>query len=689
VSENGAGRRERGGVRLADHLDALRAADLREVFAFWSGAEAPELQKRELVRRLALAMSDEGAVYRRVRTLTRKVVEVLLLFLRRADYRSDLPGLFRRAPGEEHLGLEYHEAEAGLRALLRRGFLSESIDRAFGQNGRTLYAVPTELGDLLSSLFREETRTVRGVFSLEGHLDGLGATARAALRARMPQLPVAPGPGDVRFVLGEGGAPARLDAVEPEALRSLVRRTVLEDGGILLRADAAARNGASPPWDRKSWGPALEAACAGTVARLTLAEYGIACDDEALVVFHEVVEDALRREAPPEPASDEVLRAGGDLVADVASFLAQVRRNPLRITREGDVHKAARRRIEDGFVFRESVVAGAPEVWALIRAAADHLGLVTVDKEGFLVLRDEAERWSSLPLGDKVAGLYRLALESPGPRGRSLHLAELRLLVADLLREEPARWWAGSSLFVVARLRYLATLDARRIKDRYRDRHFSAYGSAREGVRDLLLDLEGPWLRTLFLLGMLDVAVRDGRPAAVRLSSLGARVLGAATGEAAGVRPCLVTPDFEVVVLPEGDVSDVVHRLDAFAQRVRTGDVVHFRFTKESVEAAVAAGRDVDELLAFLEGRSRGPIPRNVAVTLRGWAAGVVFATLERGVVIRLGKPEILDRVLALAGMKALLSRRLSPTEALLREEPSDRRLLADLRAEGVYLDGR
>jgi hypothetical protein len=39
--------------------------------------------------------------------------------------------------------------------------------------------------------------------------------------------------------------------------------------------------------------------------------------------------------------------------------------------------------------------------------------------------------------------------------------------------------------------------------------------------------------------------------------------------------------------------------------------------------------------------------------------------------------------------MKPLFLRRLSPTEALLREEPSDRRLLADLRAEGVYLDGR
>ena len=46
-------------------------------------------------------MSHEGTVYRRVRTLTRKVLDVLLLLLRRDGYASDLPGLFQRLPGEE------------------------------------------------------------------------------------------------------------------------------------------------------------------------------------------------------------------------------------------------------------------------------------------------------------------------------------------------------------------------------------------------------------------------------------------------------------------------------------------------------------------------------------------------------------------------------------------------------------
>ena len=73
---------------------------------------------------------------------------------------------------------------------------------------------------------------------------------------------------------------------------------------------------------------------------------------------------------------------------------------------------------------------------------------------------------------------------------------------------------------------------------------------------------------------------------------------------------------------------------------------------------------------------------------MRAWAAGVTFGTLERGVVLRLPRAEALDAVLAIAELKPLVVRRLSPTEALLKDEIRDRKGLAALRAEGVVLDG-
>lgn len=667
MSEALASRKDRGGLHLVEHLDAVKISDLRDVYAFWSGGEPPDLPKREIVRQLADVMGDEGTVYRRVRTLTRKVLDVLLLLLRRADYRSDLPGLFRRAAGEEQTALEYHEAEAALKALARRGFVAESVERNNGTQGRPLFAVPVELGDLLTTLFREDTRTVRSVFSLAGFAAALGATERRALGQRFPGLAVEPAPDDAAVILGGLGGPGRVAAVEPAELRALSTRALRSEGGILLRADLAAREGAA--WDRRESAKRLEAAGAGTVARLSLGDYGISCDDEALVVFHEVFEDVLRREAKSAaddssdgaPAADEILRPGGDLIADLSAFLSEVRRAPVRVTREGEVHRAAQRRIEEGFVFPENAVASRADVWKEIRAAADHLGLIGIDRDGYLACRDEVDRFTALPLFAQVKALYRLALEAAGPRGRSLHLCELRRIVTEMLVEDPTRWWTGDSLFAVARLRYLASLDARRIRDRHRDRHFSAFDAVRESLKDLLGDLNGSWRKTLYLLGMLDVAMKDGNCAAVRLSTLGARVLGvvgAADGNGASGRPLLVTPDFEVVVLPEGDVSDCVHRLGAFAQRVRSGDVVHFRFTRESVEGAAAEGKGVEELLSWLAEHARGPVPGNVATSLRAWASAVTFGTLERGVVLRLPKADALDVVLAVPGMSELLVRR-------------------------------
>jgi hypothetical protein len=683
VSEALRLRRERG-VSLEEHLEALRANDLKEVYAFWSGGEAPDLPRREMVRQLTDLMRDESTVYRRVRTLTRKVVDVLLRFLRRPDYASDLPGLFRRLPGDEpEAPLEYHEAETGLRALARRGFLAERPGRALALSGRVLHAVPLELGDLLAAVFREETRTPKSVFSLRGHLATLPLRDREAMRARFPALGAHPGGDDVAAVLGgEGGARALVASLDPVSLRDLVALAV-ERGGVLLRAEAPAPLAAG--WDRRALGKALERGGVGTVTRLALGDYGIACEDEALVVFEEVLDDLLAGPGT-EPEPDEVLQAGGDLAADLLHFLATVRREPLRVTKEGGLHLAAKKRVQSGFVFRESPIVSRAEVFEEIRRAADALGLVTVDPQGFLACRDPAERFAGLPLEEKILGVYRTALERPGPQGtRSLHQHELRAVVEEVLRERPRRWWPGDALASVARARYLATLDERRIRDRHRDRHFSAFQSGREGLGDLLKGVRDGWTRALHVFGILDVATKDGRPAAFRLSSLGERILGApAEGIATGLRPLLVSPDFEVVVLPEGDVSDVVHRLDAYAQRVRTGDVVHFRLTKESVESAVADGRRVEDLLEFLEARSRSPLPQNVAYSLRDWASSVAFATLERGVVLRVEAPEVLDRALAVPGLEALLVRRLGPTDALLREEPSDRRTLADLRAAGV-----
>ncbi len=102
----------------------------------------------------------------------------------------------------------------------------------------------------------------------------------------------------------------------------------------------------------------------------------------------------------------------------------------------------------------------------------------------------------------------------------------------------------------------------------------------------------------------------------------------------------------------------------------------------------MGAGRSTADLLAFLESRSRGGVPQNVAFTIRRWAESVTFATLERGVVLKVDEAAALERILALDGIEALLIRRLGETEALLKDAPKDRKLIAGLRAQGMHLQG-
>ena len=681
-------------VGLKKHLGHLRVAELRDVSTFWTGVEQVNGTKSELVKNLQGLMLDEGTVYRRVRTLTRKVLDVLLLLLRRESYASDLPGLFQRLPGEEAVELEYHEAEAGLKALFRRGFLAEASDRSMAAtNGRVVYTVPEELGEILTSLFREETRTIGSVVSLADHAAAITTTEREKLRAAFPALAAQPGPEDVQAILGDEGAPALFDRLDDET-RQAADYVLARHQGLVTRTDWSRRKSLKDVrWDRKAFGTELEAAGVGTVARMTLSDYGIACDDEVFVIFGEVMRDWLdRNDAGHEGIQErgaEILKPGCDLIADLCAFLEHVRRNPVRVSRTGEVYKAGRRKIMDGFIFRETFLAEPSDIWDEVHTAAKTLSMVDTDDEGFLELRPEAERFLLLPLEEKVRDLYRIAIEQPGPRGRSLHQHELRKIVADILRESPTRWFYEKTLATFARHRYLAQLDELGIEERHRDRFFSAYFSEKETPADLLDELDSHWLPRLFVLGFLEAAVRDDAMVAWRLTPLGARVLGAELEDVeTGLQPLLVNPDFEILVLPEGDVTDVIHTLDGFAQRVKTEDVVHFRLTKDTVESAVGAGRSLKDFTAFLEGRARGGVPQNVLYSINSWAGSVAFATLERGVVLRTEDDLSLERILKFPEMAELLVRRLGEGEALLKDAPTDRKLLAAMREQGIEVQG-
>jgi hypothetical protein len=266
----------------------------------------------------------------------------------------------------------------------------------------------------------------------------------------------------------------------------------------------------------------------------------------------------------------------------------------------------------------------------------------------------------------------------------------MRRLLLALLEETGAPGWIPlPGLCFAVRNRYMATLDDEGIRDRFRNRFQYTYAPPRDTPRVLAETLRDWIVRRLFVLGLVDLGLVDGEPVAMRVTDLGRKALelpGEPVIEDAKGRPLVVNPDFEVLLLPEGDVSETAHTLDRFAMRTGSEEVNRYRIHKEGVERAVAKGMTVEEILEFLVAYSRTPIPQNVEYSIRDWGSKLRFALQEEVVLLEVDDEEALDVTLALEPVRRLLLRRIGPKAAALRGRIGDHKTIEELRRLGIFL---
>ena len=175
-------------------------------------------------------------------------------------------------------------------------------------------------------------------------------------------------------------------------------------------------------------------------------------------------------------------------------------------------------------------------------------------------------------------------------------------------------------------------------------------------------------------LGLLDLGVMPDKEnlwgsqlRSVRATALGAHeLMGAPLPEddaPAGGR-LIVQPTFQVLAYPP--VSELqLALLDRIAERGRLEQVAEYRLTRESLyRARQQHNLSVEDVIANLERESGAALPQNVAYTLHEWGRAQERAVLRDAVaLVRVGKPEALDRLLA-QELGAKL-RRVAPTLAL------------------------
>lgn len=688
-------------LTLKAFLESKRVSELQEIHTFWAdGNGQPPDRREDLLGALAPMLRDQSRVGARLKLLSEKPLTVLHLLVRSREFASDLPGLVKASDGAR---LEGYEVEAAARALGRRGFLEVLRDRHWTRYGRETFAVPRELAETVSVLLMEDRRGPRQVFTLEGHLDALPPPRRRKLLKGLgldEALAAEPAADLARLLLGERRGPAALETASGEDLRALLLAACTACGGIVPRARYKRDLGEPLRWQRKRWQRFLEGAGLGTVTTLGLGDCGIELEGETTVLFAEVVERVLQGIPVEEGAMDRVASARVDLLTDLSHFLRYVASHPIRVTHGRTIHRAAYGRILDGLTFREDSLVERTEVFQVVYDLALALGLVDTGEERMLQVTRLGRGWDGIPLPRKVRMVYEQFLDERRPDLRDFHERPLRRLLAGRLAGVPAGAWVGlRALPFLARNDYIAGLEEEGVKAAYRNRFQQTFDPPREEVGDLAEALVDWTIGRLYLLGLVDVGFRGQEPFAVRLTDQGRRLLNGEDaaeegGEADGggngrpSRPLVVNPDFEVLLLPEGDVNEVAHSLDRFARRVRSDEVTRYSLQREGVERAIVQGMTVEEILAFLDGRSRAPVPQNVAFSIREWGERVRFVRQREAVLLDVDREDALDRALTLEAVRDLLIARLGPTVAALRSPVTDFKTLEALKGLGVFFRG-
>ena len=161
-------------------------------------------------------------------------------------------------------------------------------------------------------------------------------------------------------------------------------------------------------------------------------------------------------------------------------------------------------------------------------------------------------------------------------------------------------------------------------------------------VRQDWLGRERPWLeRALttwcYYLGLVELSLKDKALHALRLTDLGRAILHPNQTPAEPIPAVndrvawVVQPNFEIVVYLDRATPEQLAFLERHAERFQTQQhVAQYKLTRPAIYAALESGSKLDRLLATLEGGAGRPLPQNIIVEIREWAALREQVTLHR-----------------------------------------------------------
>ncbi|MFH2000763.1 MAG: hypothetical protein ABIK28_13860, partial [Planctomycetota bacterium] len=284
-------------MNLQKALKSKPLSELKEFYTFWEGNGGNPGKTEQIIPWLLEQMTDDDLVRRRLKFLSKKLLDILKFFLRSDSYSSNLQHILN---SQAFSYMSQYEMEAALNALQKRGFLFERQAKIGSPSKAELGAsklllIPEELGEILQNFLWDEEKDIYDTFSLRGYLSKFPVEQIEKRFTDLLKNPMEPGtenPLDAycsRFMETDEVA-HRIERLDDAKLRKMLDLTITEFGGVLPCAMFERIKGHYPKWDHRRWKLLLEKNLIGTVRHLSLGEYGINHFDDTLVIFHEVVE---------------------------------------------------------------------------------------------------------------------------------------------------------------------------------------------------------------------------------------------------------------------------------------------------------------------------------------------------------------------------------------------------------------
>ncbi len=640
--------------------------------ARWNGqVELPEGRTGQ-VAHLAEMMESSERVQHRLKELPQKLSDLLDTFLGEPSYQRDVRSIMSR----EGTFRSAFDVEAALAALNREGFLFPAVDRRWDSFQDACYAVPGELADCITALRLRQERELESVLTLGGFLRS--RFYDKAAEQDDPERAADHSRKIYKLYLMEGSVSGRIKNL-PAGVGAVFERVLHAFGGIMPVSELSRiTDELEVDVDVDLLKKCFEDNMLGTVAPMRLTRFGLEPLDQAVIVFHEIV--MMRLQWMTNDISvdcEEALSSGVDLVTNVGRFLREIMSSKVQFTVDGELYKASSKRIMGGFL---DVPGGfMPQTTQIKMIFKFCLSRRLIERSGERALRlsDAGHDFEQLSLQEKLKSLLAFAVEERAPQGEHYHQVRLRRMLLRLFRRVEVDQW-HEALFIpfLARNGYLAKLHELHVEEFFAARFKGGGYRPTETIQQVCMHLLDFVKRRLYPFGLVDLGLRDGRPVALRLSRLGAELLGAeSANDVGGARSTVVVnPDFEMILFPGDDEHEVVHSFDRFSVRLKTDHIHHFRIEKQSVQAALTDGMSLAQIVQELTDRSRSPLPQNVVYSLEDWADQAGLLSLSADLVLSCRRTELLESFLGKPAVKGFAGERLSETSVqILADTDLDR----------------